>query len=249
MADRRKNIIAGILIANVIISLIAYMPQAVPYVIIVLGAAAALKLLLKVCYQGGGRIPAGQEPEASAGPQKLLTYECRTAEDYLQRGRRKAGAGDNNGAITDFDRAVEIKPELADAYFARGYAKNDTGDFAGALEDWEKAVSLKPQFEATLRYKIETVKTRVKSKTADDWLDSGNKKLEAGDAGGAVIDFGRAIALAPGRAEVYTIRGVVKGKMGDNSGAIEDLMKAIELDPSLKPDIQPLIVKIVESQE
>ncbi|MBI5359907.1 MAG: tetratricopeptide repeat protein [Planctomycetes bacterium] len=252
MSDRKRNVFIGIFTANIIITLLLYVPRAFPYIVIVLGVAGALKLLRKLAYQGTGRIPAGQEPEVPVGPQKLLTYECRTAEDYLQRGRRKAGAGDNNGAITDFDRAVEIKPELADAYFARGYAKNDTSDFTGALEDWERAVFLKPLFESTLRHKIDRVKIKIKtadkSKTAQEYVNAGNAKIAAGDLAGAVRYYDKAIKLDSNCAEAYSNRGVVKGKTGDYSGALEDLMKAVELDPALEPDIRPLIAKIIADQ-
>ena len=45
-------------------------------------------------------------------------------------------------AITDFDMAIQIKPDFADAYYARGVAKGNLGQPEKAEADIAKAKEL-----------------------------------------------------------------------------------------------------------
>jgi Flp pilus assembly protein TadD len=47
------------------------------------------------------------------------------------------------GAVSDYNRAIEIDPKNEMAYGDRGLAKSDQGDFDGALIDYNQALSLK----------------------------------------------------------------------------------------------------------
>ena len=51
------------------------------------------------------------------------------AEAYFQRGEEADYNGDDDQAIADFNRAIELDPQLVDAYLGRGRAyvhdKND----------------------------------------------------------------------------------------------------------------------------
>jgi tetratricopeptide (TPR) repeat protein len=61
-------------------------------------------------------------------------------------GRIKQNRGDVDGAIADYSRAIQLKPDYVDAYVNRGLAKKTKGDLAGAIEDYSKAIELKPDF-------------------------------------------------------------------------------------------------------
>ncbi|MDP6321666.1 MAG: tetratricopeptide repeat protein, partial [Prochlorococcaceae cyanobacterium ETNP14_MAG_5] len=58
------------------------------------------------------------------------------------RGVLKQRLKDNQGAISDYSKAIEINPEDAYAYSNRGNAKYESGDQQGACADWRKASSL-----------------------------------------------------------------------------------------------------------
>ncbi|HBE17308.1 MAG TPA: hypothetical protein DDW51_06765, partial [Cyanobacteria bacterium UBA11367] len=45
------------------------------------------------------------------------------AETYLNRGNERFKQGDNEGAIAELNRAIEINPNLDRAYFLRGAAR------------------------------------------------------------------------------------------------------------------------------
>jgi tetratricopeptide (TPR) repeat protein len=45
-------------------------------------------------------------------------------------------------AIADYNKSIEINPNLAQAYNNRGIARSALGDKEGAIEDFQKAVNL-----------------------------------------------------------------------------------------------------------
>jgi len=53
------------------------------------------------------------------------------AEEYYDSGVEKANSGDYEGAIKDYDKAIEINPKHAEAYYNRGLAKAYLGDYRG----------------------------------------------------------------------------------------------------------------------
>ena len=64
---------------------------------------------------------------------------------YLQRGHFRVGLGNFDGAVKDFDRAIELDPQSARAYSARGMIKADFGrDLRGGLEDCDHAIEIEP---------------------------------------------------------------------------------------------------------
>ena len=49
-----------------------------------------------------------------------------------------------NRAITDLDKAIQLKPDHATAYFFRGNSYCHKSDYEGAIADWDKAIQLRP---------------------------------------------------------------------------------------------------------
>lgn len=49
-----------------------------------------------------------------------------------------------HGTMQDFNKAIELNPNLAKAYSARGGAKSGRDDHRGALQDYSKAIELEP---------------------------------------------------------------------------------------------------------
>jgi lipoprotein NlpI len=72
-----------------------------------------------------------------------VTTSCSDAGvDYYKKGLAKQEKGDLDGAITDWTKAIELKPDYANAYFCRGCLRYDSHDFQLALVDFRKAVEL-----------------------------------------------------------------------------------------------------------
>src|SRR5205823_6227324 len=67
----------------------------------------------------------------------------------------------------------------------------------------------------------------------DALIDAGSRKLESGDAKGALEDFRRAAEKAPKDSRAQYLRGAALEKLGDTSGAEQAFRKALALDPKL----------------
>lgn len=68
------------------------------------------------------------------------------ADDYFNSGRSKLTRGDAEGAVADFGKAIELKPDFANAYSFRSAARMAQGDLDGAIADYSKVVELKPKW-------------------------------------------------------------------------------------------------------
>ncbi len=126
---------------------------------------------------------------------------------------RKYQKGDYQGALADYDRAIQFNPKNANAYYNRGLLKaTKLQDYQGALADYDRSIKLKP--------------------TNDEaYNNRGNLKVESlKDYQGALLDYNRAIELRSQNANAYYNRGVLKYTfLTDRPGGIADLQQAAKL--------------------
>lgn len=141
------------------------------------------------------------------------TEAMQLAATFNKYGLDKKREGDFEGAIADFTRALQLKPDRDKAalvHYNRGSAKEANGDDNGAIEDYTKAIELNSQ-------------------DTDVYNNRGYAKRRIGDLDGAIADFDKVIELKPDEQVAYVNRGSMKKEKGDLDGAIADLTKAIEL--------------------
>ena len=134
------------------------------------------------------------------------------AAAYVSSGIEKRKVGDYDGAIADFDHAIEIDPQNVGAFVNRAVCKQDKDDHPGAIADWDRALQLKP----------------------DDggwYVNRGIVKEAVGDHDGALADYNRAVEAEPDYEVAYIVRAYIKTKQGDYEGAIADYDRVIELWP------------------
>jgi len=135
---------------------------------------------------------------------------------YNNRGNVRRDQNDMQGAMEDYDRAIELNYD--DAYTNRGILRNRMNDYKGAVEDFNRAL-------------------QGKSNREKAYYNRGIAKLNLGDFGGAAEDFGKAIEINPQYSNAYNNRGFVRyEKLSDFTGAIRDFDAAIALSPA-EPDI------------
>jgi tetratricopeptide (TPR) repeat protein len=134
------------------------------------------------------------------------------AEAYYNWGIAKGKKGDLEGAIADFNQAIELNPRFAEAYCNRGIAKGKKGDLEGAIADFNQAVELNPKF-------------------AEAYYNLGITELRKGDLDGVIAHFDQAIELNPQDAGAYYNRGLARERKGDYQGAAGDYERAKELKP------------------
>jgi len=141
-----------------------------------------------------------------------MNQQPETAESYNNRGLAKRNSGDLDGALSDLDKAIEIKSRLWQAYANRSLVKKAKGDLAGAEADSDKALELQPD-------------------SPEICYRRAMRRMKKSDWSGAIAHFNRAIELNPNYAEAYGNRGAAKNANRDLDGALVDFDKAIELKP------------------
>ncbi len=134
-----------------------------------------------------------------------------SAETYFLWGNVKYKLGDYAGAITDYTKAIRLKPDDANAYLNWGAAKDNLGQHFAAIADFDTAIKLKPN-------------------AADAYLNRGAAKNNLGQHFAAIADYDIAIRLKPDALAYYN-RGSVKNNLGQYSAAIADYDIAIRLKP------------------
>ena len=53
---------------------------------------------------------------------------------------------DRDGAIADYEKAIELKPDYAEAYYDLGNAYRAGGNLDRSIADYDKAIQLKPDY-------------------------------------------------------------------------------------------------------
>lgn len=125
-------------------------------------------------------------------------------------------------------------------------------------EEWEKGGYQVEVFRMDTLDKIAIGTYKITDSEGQKWLDksivaSGSKEwFDKGFAllvrehsyNEAIKAFNKAIELDPQFAAAYYGRGVAKYKLDDYKDAKDDLLKAVELNPSLRPGIEWMITEI-----
>lgn len=97
------------------------------------------------CFDVTGELPADQGIAACTAllGGDLVSDDVRAAV-LNARGSYRNETRDHDGALADFDEAIQLNPELAEAYWGRGDAHEGLGDFARAAAETRIAARLAP---------------------------------------------------------------------------------------------------------
>lgn len=163
--------------------------------------------------------------------------------------------GDLERAITALRAAVAAEPRYADAHYTLGavlHARRDWNDAADALR---RALALRPDLPgahytmarvlqaagdapAAQKHLVEAERLRQRAQQEQEarvWTSVGTAKLEAGDAGGALDCFRRAIAIFEVYAAAHYQMGRTLQRLGQPAEARAAFIRARQLNPSLVP--------------
>ena len=124
---------------------------------------------------------------------------------------QKDSAGDVNGAIEDYTRAIELDPKNALAYVRRGMAYDANGEYEKEIADYTAALALKG-VEQNAQGAVHTMR--------------GDVHLRLGNPKDALADFDRALVLDPKLFQAYLGRAVVRLVAGDFMKAEADYQSA-----------------------
>ena len=136
-----------------------------------------------------------------------------SADRYYEEGRDALSAGDYDGAISAFDRAIRRDPEDSFAYLKRGMAHAALEEDKEALADFGKVIALDP-------------------KNARAYLFRAFVHLHMKDPARAAADCTEAIRVRPDDAEAYQCRGNARDQLKEYAPARDDFRAAVKLAPS-----------------
>ena len=154
----------------------------------------------------------------------LLTVACAgpsEAEQHYNKGTLLLDDYKFDEAVGEFDRAIELDPDLAVAYAGRALANLN----------WRMYYFVEPQVDANKAIELDP-------DLASAYVARGIAHLTgigsgaSGGLRGAVAEFDHAIELEPGAIDAYVNRGVAYHHLGQSDRAIADYDRAIELDPN-----------------
>ncbi len=140
-----------------------------------------------------------------------LNLKERNYEYFFNRAQDKLELADYEGAIIDYNKALELSPkEICLVYSMRGNAKRNLGDFDGAISDQNKALDFDPLY-------------------ADGYFNRGIAKFKKGDFDDAIQDYSQVLKINPKDSDAFFNLANVKKEIGDIQGACEDWRKAADL--------------------
>ena len=119
---------------------------------------------------------------------------------------------DNDKAIKNFDRAIQLNPNFAMAYALRGFAYLHKQDNDKAFKDFTEAIQLNPNSH------FYGLRSSAYNRT--------------GEYDKAILDCNKAIELNPNNANAHASRSFAYNRTGEYEKAISDGDEAIRLDPN-----------------
>lgn len=160
---------------------------------------------------------------------------------YFERARTREALKDVKGALTDYTIVTHLTPQFTEAYFNRAILYYDNGHYSRAIADLQKLLEI-PVDETNIVYfkgvsygHPDAAPTlggviSMAEKNVEIWQYIGKAKTKLKDFTGALEAFDRAIAGAPGSANLYVERGIAYGLSGQPKMAIKDYKAALTID-------------------
>ncbi len=115
---------------------------------------------------------------------------------YNFSGQAKANLKDNDGALKDFSKAIELNPSFAKSYNNKAVLEGNLNNHESAIKDYNKAIELDTTW-------------------AEAYANRGLEKNYTEDYLGALEDFNKAIKLKPDDAITFAGRGFTKDNLKD----------------------------------
>ncbi len=168
---------------------------------------------------------------------------------YNNRGTLVNRKGEYDSAILNYNRAIEIDPELTTAYNNRGNAYLSKGLFNRAMVDFSTALNIDPRnvnayinrgrtYQAKGRYDWAIFEynraIEIDPEFPNAYYYRGLAYQSKGQLERAILDYKKAIKIDPKYTLVYLSRAEVHAELGKPEEAKKDLFKAIKLNPVLR---------------
>jgi tetratricopeptide (TPR) repeat protein len=159
----------------------------------------------------------GELDKAKTELDKLIRLNPGIGVAYFLRGECKLLMADVDGALPDYNKAIQLSPPnasgLEKVYNSRGVALQLKGDNANAFFDFNRAIQINPNYGLPYNGRGVIFEKRGKMELA-------------------LADFNKAILLDPGGPAAYVGRGNIKFQKKELDQALSDYNKILEFDPN-----------------
>ncbi len=194
---------------------------------------------------------AGRLAEAERLYGEILRSEPRHLDASFLLGSLHFQRGDLAAALTCFDQALAIKPEMAEAHAARGAALSSLERHQDALAAYDRALAVRPGHVQALNNRgnallalkrdAEAVASyekalAIKPDYPDAWRNRGTALLQLARFDDALASFDRALGLQPDFADAWEDRAGTLMRLSRREEAVAAYDKAIALKPG-NPDL------------
>ncbi len=160
-----------------------------------------------------------EEPQEGTGSSTAVdataavaVVEAYSAKDWAERGDHLCSRGRYSEALSCYDRALEMEPELACAWDGKGDALTMTGSYDRALRCYERALVIDPG-------------------SAESWYNKGNTLQMLLRFEEALGCYDEALRIDPGFAEAWNKRGMTLNRLGRYREALDSFERALEIEP------------------
>ncbi|MDR0494586.1 MAG: tetratricopeptide repeat protein [Treponema sp.] len=164
----------------------------------------------------------------------------------FEKNKKKLAPIEKNSIISDYDRAIELKPRFAGSYNNRGIFYTHIDENEKALADYNRAIETDAGYAAAYinrgnyYYKLKENEKALADYNRAVEIDAdytfaynarGNFYYRLKENEKALADYNKAIETDPDYAVAYYDRGNVYYKLKENEKALADYDKAVEIDP------------------
>ncbi len=147
---------------------------------------------------------------------ELSPANLELVKSWFQLGLKQASAKDFQGAITSWDQALNVNPNLSEAWHNKGSALGRLGKYIEAIQSFDHAVRIDP-------------------KSYQAWNDRAHALYKMQEWSKAILSWDRAIQIMPDRHQFWYNRGCALEQIKRFDESIASYEKALEI----KPDFQP----------
>ncbi|GHT80595.1 hypothetical protein FACS189467_3140 [Bacteroidia bacterium] len=137
--------------------------------------------------------------------------------NYYNSGLHKLVQNDTDGAIEDFEKAIEIEPKHVVAYNKLGHSYSDKGDFDNAIRVYSKSLEI-----------IDN--PTIKGLLGNAYFKRGLTYLDKEDYKNAIISFSESIKIEDST-DYYHIRGLAYYNDGQVEAGIKDWEEVLKREP------------------
>lgn len=157
-------------------------------------------------------LSAANQGESTSQSESIGIEISKEAEELLKQGVKRYYAGDLEGAIAAYEKALEIDPKYRPAWHWLGATLNDLGRNSEAIAAYDKALEIDP-------------------KSHKAWNNLGNALNDLGRYSEAIAAFDKALEIDPKYHYAWNGLGATLRDLGRYREAIAAFETALEIDP------------------